>query len=197
MVLFTRSIDSTSEADAFTEELLVAIQSSANDSAPWAKPSEESKPYWNKDCENALATGKYLHRIWKDARTEETWRTWMKAVDCTSKVIRSAKTAYWRKVTHEASDTKDLWRLAKWARTCSGRPRQPPQFPALQQEGRVATTFEEKAGALSEKFFPPPEAADLSDIQQATYPPEIGSNVEIKMNLASELSRTASRSKPD
>lgn len=34
----------------------------------------------------------------------------------------------------------------------------------------MATTFEKKADMLKDKFFPPPPEADLTDIQEFTYP---------------------------
>ena len=75
---------------------------------------------------------------------------------------------------HEATEKPGgIWRLAKWARTKSHLPPPIPQFPTLQTENGLATTFEEKERALRMKFFPPPPEADLSDIANYSYPPQL------------------------
>ena len=84
---------------------------------------------------------------------------------------------------HEATEKPGgIWRLAKWARTKSHLPPPIPQFPTLQTENGLATTFEEKERALRMKFFPPPPEADLSDIANYSYPPQLADQNQLTID---------------
>jgi hypothetical protein len=54
-----------------------------------------------------------------------------------------------------------LWRLSRWARMKAGRPRELPHLPPLRRDEHSPYP---EAEILAEKFFPPPEDADLSDM---------------------------------
>jgi hypothetical protein len=59
-----------------------------------------------------------------------------------------------------------LWRLSRWARRKAGRPRELPHLPPLRRDEHSPYTPDnrEKTEILAEKFFPPLEDADLSDM---------------------------------
>jgi len=87
-------------------------------------------------------------------------------------VIRKAKALAFREGVHKASlKPTGVWRLARWGRERSGKPKELPQFPAIKDgTGEKATDFDGKVKALRRTLFPPPPRADLEDIATARYP---------------------------
>ena len=87
-----------------------------------------------------------------------------------------------------------LWRLAKWAKDKSEKPRKVPKMPSLTRDDQIASTFEEKTEMLKQKFFPPAPPADLSDIEGSFYPspPHCPTIV-----TRSEVTESIRRLKPD
>jgi len=50
-----------------------------------------------------------------------------------------------------------VWRLARWGREKSGKPKELPQFLAIKDgTGGKATDFDGKVRALRKTLFPPP-----------------------------------------
>ena len=65
---------------------------------------------------------------------------------------------------HEASiSTEGIWKLAKWARTKSFLPIEPPQMLDMQWQDTTYSTIEGKAKALCRRFYPNVEA-NTSDV---------------------------------
>ena len=87
-----------------------------------------------------------------------------------------------------------LWRLAKWAKDKSEKPREIPKMPSLTRDDQIASTFEEKTEMLKQKFFPPAPPADLSEIEGSFYPspPHCPTIV-----TRSEVTESIRRLKPD
>ena len=91
--------------------------------------------------------------------------------DKKQKIIKKAKSLFYQKQISEAtSSSQGVWQLAKWARTKSQSPRKVSKMSTLSHNSHVATTFEEKADMLKDKFFPPSPEADLMDIEKFIYP---------------------------
>ena len=91
--------------------------------------------------------------------------------------IRRAKAASFRGfVHHVAGEPQALWKMARWGRTASHIPPEPPAVPPLKSPGPrdqpipesarrpLASSFPEKVDLLRAQFFPEPDPADLSDI---------------------------------
>lgn len=58
---------------------------------PWAKPSDWSKPFWSKECNTTMENTRRLWKIWSTTRHQEDWRIYMKANDQKQKIIDKAK----------------------------------------------------------------------------------------------------------
>lgn len=143
---------------------------------PWAKPSEWAKPFWDPECNAVTRVTRRLRETWSGDRTLENWRVYVKSNNRKQKVIDKTKRLHYRKVIAETTGTPaGLWRLAKWAKNKSDSPKEVPKTPQLrfQREGlpdEMANTFDDKIAMLKNSFFPPPPAADPSDIENHVYP---------------------------
>jgi hypothetical protein len=110
----------------------------------------------------------------------EAWRVYLEALSAKGEVIRKAKAAHFKQAVAEAArGRRGIWPLAKWAKTRSHLPSTPPSIPNLVTPTGIATTPTEKAEALKARFFPPMPDANLSDIPNALYPPEMPSPMSI------------------
>ncbi len=91
------------------------------------------------------------------------------------RTIRKAKALAFREGVYKASlKPTGVWRLARWGREKSGKPKELPQFPAIKDRtGGKAIDFDGKVRALRKTLFPPPPQADLGDIATARYPAPI------------------------
>ena len=178
-----RDLRGAGEIQAYTGDIISALQKSVDEAVPWSKPSERSVPFWTKGCSESVAQARRRRKEWRTQalrsgewalETRDKWKAYTKATDEKGKTIKKAKTAHWRRMMHEAGETGSHWRLAKWARTKMDGPRDQPQFPPLKRPGGEgeATTLEEKAEILHQKFFPEPRPADLEDIEGFEYPAE-------------------------
>ena len=108
-----------------------------------------------------------------------------------------AKTLDFRQKMHKTSKTPaGVWKLAKWGRERSMLPKELPQFPSLRDKAskNMVSTFEGKVKILRETFFPPPIAADLSDIATASYPSPITTSQKIEEK---EVAKAIRRPAPD
>ncbi|ERF74885.1 hypothetical protein EPUS_09091 [Endocarpon pusillum Z07020] len=74
------------------------------------------------------------------------------------------------RIEHTCNDLRDLWKLAKWARADSYRPRDSPKFTPLATQGVTAHIFDDQVKVLKAAFFPPLPEALLNDIEDAVYP---------------------------
>jgi hypothetical protein len=82
--------------------------------------------------------------------------------------------------------------MAKWAKKKAGRPAEDPHLLPLRRAGEPQATNDndEKAKILTERFFPQPAPADLSDITGET--PVTRLRVDSDMTTE-EMARTISR----
>ena len=73
-------------------------------------------------------------------------------------VIAKSKKMHFRQSVHDSSvSARGVWKLAKYGREQSGKPRPVPKFPPLKRpDGTLADTFDGKIDALRGAFFPPP-----------------------------------------
>ena len=162
---------STAEIDQYAQTIQEFLQKIITASVPWARPSEYAKPFWNEECNRATRETRKLRRFWSSSRHLDDWKAYMKSNDKKQKIIQKAKTLSFRKEISKATESPlGIWKLARWAKDRSQKPREIPKMPPLRYEGQTAETFEEKAEMLKAKFFPPPPPADLSDIPGSFYP---------------------------
>jgi hypothetical protein len=90
-----------------------------------------------------------------------------------------------------------IWKLAKWARTKSFLPIEPPQMPDMQWQGTTYSTIEGKAKALCGRFYPNVEA-DTSDVEPGLR--QLGAREELEMEqwvVADDIQAVLRSIKPD
>jgi hypothetical protein len=167
-------LDTKPRIDIAIEELHAILQRAIEAAVPWRKPTKWSKAWWTDGCRQAVVQARV-------ARVYSSQSEYAQAKSTKKAIIHRAKAAYFRREIHEASRSNEkIWRLAKWARNKSHLPPERPQFPDLvDSQGRVATTFQEKAELLREKFFAPPPYADLTDTLDYQYPTPVQEQGEV------------------
>lgn len=187
------------EIDRYVDETQQAIQQAADQAAPIARPSPFAEEWWTPQCREAVNETRRCRSSFEAYGTDDNWRRYLKAADRKGKIIKKAKRACFRAAMHKASsDPKGLWKLAKWAKDRSQKPKDLPQFPPLKRTQNatdpLASSFEEKTEVLRDKFFPPPPYADLSDIPGTVYPEELESDDTVS---EAEIKAAIMNTKPD
>ena len=77
-------------------------------------------------------------------------------------------------VYNSAVSPRGVWKLAKYGREQSGKPKPIPKFPPFKRpDDIIVNIFDSKIEALKKVFFPPPPDANLTDIDDTIYPDPI------------------------
>jgi hypothetical protein len=181
------NLQTIQQVEQYTGYLVRTIQDLIDRTTPISRPSHRAQPWWSREVQQAVEEERAATQQCRHGGGPEAWRLRREASYKKKAVIARAKQAYWRTSIHEASQTPEgAWRIAKWARTQSYRPPEPPAMPPLRYSAGVARTTETKARALSERFYPMVEA-DLSDITDSTFADETFQNYkEIDSSVSSE-----------
>jgi hypothetical protein len=87
-----------------------------------------------------------------------------------------------------------IWRIVKWARQRSQGKTKQVTIPTLIHNERVAQDIRSKAELLRDTLFPPPAAADLSDIPGYEYPEPVEVPAELSIE---EVRRAILKTKKD
>ncbi|KAI0997728.1 hypothetical protein K3495_g10462 [Podosphaera aphanis] len=112
---------------------------------PRTKPSEFAKPYWTKECSEAVKQARKARRYWTQFKTEGSWIEYQKATNNKKKAKK---------------DSEERNRL--------------PQVPDIQdKEGNVWIEDTDKARVMAQHFFPQPVQAEIQDIAGTIYPEEL------------------------
>jgi hypothetical protein len=155
--------------DDYTDYLVQFIQDLIADTVPTIRPSDQARPWWDREVADAVHKERQAKRYWNRNRTEQKWNEFQAAKTGKRRAIAKAKQAYWRTIVHEAAVSPEgIWKLAKWARKRSYLPKEPAKMPDLKWNGTVRETVAEKADALAERFYPIVEA-DLTDITDREF----------------------------
>ena len=117
---------------------------------------------------------KKLKQLYESSRSIGTWENYQNMQTKKAKAIQKAKTLHFKESVHEAgSSLKRIWTLATWAKNYSQTPKAIPVFPAMRLTSNCTAktiSFKGKIQILKERFFPPPQKANLEDIISAYYP---------------------------
>lgn len=154
-------------------DIVGALNAGINASTLWANPSARSIPGFDDECKDICKEVQQLRRQWQRTRQEDNYEAYRRACNRKGRHIRKALRTNHRRRVESASETQNgLWKLVKWAKN---RHDTSPAYtpPLLKPEGGLAQRPQEKAEVLRQTFFPPPPAADLSDINNYKYPPAI------------------------
>ena len=133
--------------------------------------SPKSRSWWSPEVAKAISDYRLALR-----RQQDPGRL-LAARHQRNSTIRRAKAASFRGFIHHiAGEPQALWKMARWGRTASYTPPEPPAVPSLKpsdlgdqpllgsQARPLASSFQEKVDLLRAQFFPEPDSADLSDI---------------------------------
>jgi hypothetical protein len=181
------SLNSGPEIEEYTGYLMDFLQQLIELAVPLTKPRPDyTCGWWNSEVRAAVHQARAARR---GNCSEEHLRA---AIQTKKKVIRRAKTAKFREDIHKAATSGDgIWKFVRWAKEKSHLPPEPPIIPPLREtvagEVRNATTPQEKAEMLKRHFFPEEPQADLSDIREAHYPPEVEQLPEISVEDIQEI----------
>jgi hypothetical protein len=161
---------------------------------PLSKPVSFSVPWWPSELTQLVRNARQTRRWYKRRPCAEAWRVYLEAANVKREAIKKAKAAHFKQaVANAARGRRGVWPLAKWAKTRSHLPPTPPSIPDPVTPSGNALTPSEKAIALKARFFPPMPDADLSDIPNASYPPEMSSPMSI---FREEISSVIKKSHP-
>lgn len=167
--------ESTKESgiDKLVSDIVGALDAGIDASTPWSNPSPRSIPGFDEDCKDICREVQQLRRRWQQTRLEEDYEVYRQACNRKGRQIRKTLRNTHRQRVESASESQDgLWKLVKWAKNRHDTsPASTP--PLVKPDGGLAQRPQEKAEVLRQTFFPPPPAADLSDIDDYEYPPEI------------------------
>ena len=151
-------LENREQIDARIQEITQAVTNAIESSVPWARPSTQAKDYWSEDCVNAVKEARHLFYNYLQQGTDTAEQRYKEARNKKIATIRKYKKKYFRaQVAAATSSTEGTWKIAKWAKTKAGVPRQPPQLPQLTvkertEDGieitRIAKTLAEKTEAL-------------------------------------------------
>ena len=161
------SLDSPDRIDEAVDYLTAQLTHIADVSTPRRKASQgRGEPWWDTEVHDALHQTRSARRQYAASSTEPNWRSLQDACTKQLRTIKNAKTRSWRGALDDASrDTRQLWRLERWARLRSHLPPEPLSLPPLQggTSESLATSHTDKASVLARRFFPHSDA-DLSDV---------------------------------
>ncbi|EDN11316.1 predicted protein [Histoplasma mississippiense (nom. inval.)] len=157
-----QSLDSRQAVKEYADYLVGFVGTLADKHATVSKAGLKSKTWWSPRVAKAVEEYKQARR----SQLPEMER--LRARRRRNREIHLAKTANFRDlVDRTRDDPRLMWGLAKWGKERSHLPPQAPTVPPLRTgegaDATVETSFEGKAEALRQRFFPQPEPADLSD----------------------------------
>lgn len=165
-------LQTADDIDRAADQLIAQLTRIAEASAPRRLPNKgKATPWWNREVAESVKAARKAEREYRRHRSQARYIAAKQAQKQKAKAIRKAQREKWRQTVEAAStDNRLLWTLARWGRLRSHTPTTAASIPALgRTEGNpTATTHEEKAQLLAERFFPAPEA-DLSDIIDRTF----------------------------
>jgi hypothetical protein len=126
-------LESPAQIDEAIDYLTAQLTRIADTSTPRRKVSYgRGEPWWNIEVHEALHQARSARRQYAASPTESHWRSLQEAGTHQLRTIRNAKTRNWRGALDEASrDTRQLWRLERWARLRSHLPPDPLSLPPL------------------------------------------------------------------
>jgi hypothetical protein len=161
----TGTVEGLSQAFDWLSEWLVQT---ADASTPKKKAeSGQQAQWWNAGVQEAVREARKAERAAREVPGDHTQQQLNQRLRELSATVKGERTRCWRAVVQKASRKQDLlWTLERWARRRSAAPPDPPKLPDLKgpQGQPDATSHDQKAKALADRFFPSPPA-ELWDIR--------------------------------
>ena len=184
------------EIDDAVAHLQGKLQEMATRHVPMARPSVRANPAWTKEVEELVHLARQARRRWTDSGLESDLIAYKAITNTKKRAIRRGTTRAWRAFADSLSNTNQVWRMTKWAKTADTVAATTPQFPPLQDspDGELTYDRRERAEKLAKKFFPPPEPSNLDDIGNATYPEAVDITPEVTETM---IMAALKRANPD
>jgi hypothetical protein len=186
------------EIDRRLERIQAAIKNGLEEHCPVSKPGPYARHAWSAQCAVLVASQRRARRKYTSSHNPEDERRYKDTRNQLKNTLKKEARNSWRRFINEHTTNlslphnKGLWRMAKWAKRKAGRPVEDPHLPPLRRPGEPLATSDndEKAKILTERFFPQPALADLSDITGEA--PVTRLRVDSDMTTE-EMARTISR----
>ena len=168
-----RGATSQQEVDALVTDITDLFQKAASASVPSSTSTAYSRRWWTKELTNMHHEVKRLqNRAGKRNASQQERDTAKAAMKNYHRELRAQQRRHWRMFLNEA-DERTVWQASRYV-TQALEDALASRLPALNlPDGSMAQTCFEKRDALMAQFFPTPPPADLSDIANTTYPPQI------------------------
>ena len=176
------------ELDQFAKDISEAIRRATEETTPLANICPFSKRWCNKDIENLRKQAQRSRRKFIKYERQEDGDRWKKNQKNFQRKVKESKRNTWQNFVSKA-DERDIWIVNKYLNSIPTN----TYIPTL--EGKAATNSQ-KTETLSRIFFPPPPAADLSDIPNANYPEPVTTNHNITSIQVNGQSKNWHRIKP-
>lgn len=129
--------------DKRAEELSQILLSSFAGSAKQSLPHNKGQPWWNEECREARK------RFKEKIRDGEVSREHRKAF---RKVVRRAKTLFYQKITEQAVNARDVFKITKWHKS-KGMYRTPPLLDPLSPNSPPVQSTENKRDVLARNLL--------------------------------------------
>lgn len=162
--LFRQPLDpaqSPTELDGQVETFITRLSAIARTTTPPKGHSRGTRfPRWDFETQEAMS---HLYRCERRIRqgdhSHEALEASKEAKKAQRRTLRRASTKHWRQLLETTSNKDtDVWELEKWARLRSHAPTEPVKLPYLRHNNTNAISHQDKAEALSQRFFPQPTA---------------------------------------
>ena len=158
--------------DTAVSQVMDAVEAALAETVPVHKQCSRSFPSYTAKLAPLKRRLKRARRHWQRTRDEAFHREFSELRhELCRQSKRAGRTAHRERVEEATQSIDSFWRLAKWARN-QGVP-QSSYTPTLRVGDSEFITTEEKARCFKTALFPPAPPADLSDIDQYSYPTAI------------------------
>ncbi|PNS13755.1 hypothetical protein CAC42_3248 [Sphaceloma murrayae] len=169
----------TADLDAMVENLQTAIQRTISDVIPHARGSKVARVGWGDECAKLVRRSRRARRRCNRTHSEADYEAYRTISNEKKRRVWEETTIAWREAVENISQNpKQMWKLARWARTAASQPPPLPQFPPLQDA----------------HLLPPGRVADLRDLEDHQYLAEL----EIPRDVSEEeVMKVLKESTPD
>jgi len=197
-------LDTTEQIDAYLDRLVGALLRIGRSCAPPHHGGLPRNRWWNTSVQKTVREAAEAERMWRIFRSEYLYERMLQMRRDKAAAVNSASQEAWRRATHSGPN---LWKLARWARLESFKPREPTKIPALKlnpassSDRRTARTVAEKEQLFRSRFYPT-STADISDITDTSFSNESCTGETVIPNTVTPddilycLAKTATSSSP-
>ena len=181
------------DLDQYCNDLITAIQRLIDTLIPKSRGGPPRNLWWNQKTFTAYQDLKHAEHAHNRHPTDTTWDRVLTARATRRRVNRKAGRRSWRTGLHELSKTRQgIFKVADWARCESWKTPNIAHLPALKTGlNQITRTFEGKAKALAQKFFPQ-STATIDDLADTTPLPTLTGQATTSIDEVRQVLRRTS-----